>query len=57
MSDDQIFRLIALVAVLLLLVPAAFKMSPAARQTSLKAGAAFIGLGIVLALGYWLVGG
>lgn len=57
MTDDDLFRLVALIAVLLLILPAGLRLGPSARDVSLKAGLAVIGLGIVLALGYWLVGG
>ncbi|WP_159711817.1 hypothetical protein [Geminicoccus flavidas] len=56
MGLEQIFPLIASLALLVWLSPTVFRMSPRTRELTSKAALGLIGLGIVLALAAFFMG-
>ena len=55
MSLEQIFPLIASLALLIWLAPSVFRMAPATRELSAKAALGLIVLGVVIALAAFVI--
>lgn len=55
MRAEQIFALIASLAVLLWIAPGAFRLTPAQRDFTMRAAFALVVLGIVAALALYVV--
>lgn len=56
MGLEQIFALIASLAVLVWLAPSVFRMPPAAREMTAKLALGLVVLGIVIAIGAFVAG-